>query len=857
MIGKSIFHYEILARLGAGGMGVVYKARDSKLDRFVALKFLPPEFSSAEDLKARFLNEAKAASALDHANICTIHEIGETADGELFIVMAYYEGELLEDKIDRGPLPIREALDLGIQVASGLELAHEQGILHRDIKPANILVTRRGEAKILDFGLAKIVGAGKLTRTGTSMGTLSYMSPEQLRGEAVDGRSDVWALGAVVYEMATGRRAFGGDNEGAVVYAILNREPEPATAANDRRHRGLEPIVRTALAKAPGDRYRSMRELRVDLEALRRRMPTGQQEPTAPRPDDLPTLAHSSVAPAPDRASPVRAADRAGNTIAVVDFRNISQDPEAEWLTSGIAETLSVDLGRIASLRVVGRQLVRAAMADLRVTDPDPVELRRLAARLGARWVFWGGYQKLGESIRITAQCLDTRGGMALETIKIDGSMSEIFALQDEIIRRLVEALELEMSPSERRNVERPETRDLEAYEYCARARRLIHEMGRRGLEEARGYLQKAIDLDPDYALAYASLGQLQCIRFIATTDRGDLEQAIAHLERARRIDPDLADAYLWSAYAYSRIDRFEEALESARRSVQLDPDNPMSSYFLGTTLWLLGIMRHDTGGWAEAVEHLRRVNHLAPRYEAGHQILGALYLACGQYGQARACLEMAAEIEESGNFDVGKFVGGIALLGLVALRQGRLDEARELAERALRVSSGDDHVYTAATTAQAHWLLGETLFRQRRWDESLRSYRLARQQVEAHPRSLGIGWMLIHAHLGSARAFHRLTMLREEKQELRRAAELFEGRQDLDFSGIWCGGNGEIWLERAVCQAVVRRSEEALDALERAVECGWRETPRLLSEPAFEPLRASRRFRDLELELQAREALP
>ena len=269
MIGKTVSHYKILERLGSGGMGTVYKARDTKLDRFAALKFLPPHLSRAEEEKNRFIHEAKAASALDHPNICNIYEIDETEDGRLFIAMACDGGESLKDRIGRGPLPVEEALDVAVQIAAGLEKAHAKGIVHRDIKPANILITEDGIAKIVDFGLAKLAGRTMLTREGTTLGTAAYMSPEQTKGTDVDHRADIWALGVMLYEMLCGERPFRGDYEQAVVYSILNEEPEPIRKRNPALPTELEQIVHLALQKDPESRYPSAAKLLKDLEEYR------------------------------------------------------------------------------------------------------------------------------------------------------------------------------------------------------------------------------------------------------------------------------------------------------------------------------------------------------------------------------------------------------------------------------------------------------------------------------------------------------------------------------------------------------------------------------------------------------------
>lgn len=844
MIGKVVSHYEIVEPLGAGGMGVVYKALDQRLDRFVALKFLPPQLGIDDAAKLRFVNEARAASALDHANICTIHEIDEDDDGQLFIVMAFYEGESLKERIERGPMPPLQVVDLGVQIAAGLGVAHERGILHRDIKPANLFITSRGEVKILDFGLAKITGVTKMTRTGTSMGTLNYMAPEQLRGRPVDARADVWAVASVLYEMLTGQPAFGGDNEGAVVYAILEAEPLPVSEISPAVPRELASVLERCLAKPVEDRPASVDALRIDLLSVRDRVEAVDEQPTQ--------IYHESSA-TDTRSSTRTPREPAGSAIAVIDFSNIAGDPTADWLSGGIAETLSVDLKKISSLSVVGRQKIQTVLAGQDVARLDEDELRPLAGRLGARWLCWGGFQKMADAIRLTTHCFDLEVGQTVATVKLDGSMSEIFHLQDEILKVLLEALDLPVTDSEVRELERPATEDLEAFEYCAKARELSFNMRPEDFGAAAEYLHTAIELDPEYALAYSSLGQLHCFQFIGSTDRHDLTTAIENLQRAVELDPELGDSYGWLSYAYSRDGRHRDAIASGRRAVEVEWDNPQSHYFLAVALWLRGMDEFAVGGYTEAIEHLREVNALVPRYQPGFQIQGAVHLHCGRYEQARELLEIAADIEESGDYELGKFVGAIGLLARVAYRQGKLDEAAELLDRAFRVSGRSVHVYTPACNALAHCWQGDLLMTRRRRDEALRAFRAAQEQVAASPRSLGIGWAQLRAHVGLASGFHQLGMRRESLASFESAVELMASKQGYDFSGIWDTGEAQIQFELGCYLALSRRIPEALAAMEEAVERGWMESPRLRSDPMLAAIRGERRFQRIEARLAGR----
>jgi serine/threonine protein kinase len=377
MIGKTISHYKILEKLGGGGMGIVYKAEDTKLKRMVALKFLPPHVSLDNEAKERFMHEAQAASALDHNNICTIYEIGESEDGQMYMAMALYEGETLQDKIERGPLPLEEALNIATQIAEGLAKAHERDILHRDIKPANIMITSDGVAKILDFGLAKLSGRTKLTKEGTTLGTVAYMSPEQVRGEAVDKRTDIWALGVILYEMIAGKSPFEADYEQAIMYSIVNEEPHPPTALRTDMPMELEHVVKKCLQKNPVNRYQHSEELIVDLGRIKAQSGSGEKNVSKLakwkwRNWHLIAGAAMIVVILLVLFSPRSKTPKEGiletpkkesspewqNSIAVLPFKNISADKEQEYFCDGMTEQLITNLSSLPSVKVIANASV-------------------------------------------------------------------------------------------------------------------------------------------------------------------------------------------------------------------------------------------------------------------------------------------------------------------------------------------------------------------------------------------------------------------------------------------------------------------------------------------------------------------
>jgi serine/threonine protein kinase len=511
MIGKTISHYKILEKLGQGGMGVVYKAEDTKLKRVVALKFLPTELTRNEDAKKRFIHEAQAASRLEHNNICNIHEINEADDGQIFIVMACYDGESLKRKIERGPLKLEESADIAMQVANGLAKAHEKGIVHRDLKPANIFITEDGVAKILDFGLAKLAGQTKLTKTGSTLGTAAYMSPEQAKGDKVDHRTDIWSLGVVLYEMLTGRLPFKGDYDQAVIYSILNEEPQRPSSLRKEISARLEGILVRALEKDPANRYQTITYLLSDFEFEASRPKSVSVKPRLLRGrilgirklvffSGLIALAVVVALVIWFTFSTSPEEPEVAKSIIVLPFKNISPDPEQDHFCDGMTEEIIATLSRLGDLLVISRS---SAMT-FRQTDKTIPEIARM---VNVRYVLKGSVRKAGNDLRITAQLIDSKTDAHLWAENYTGTLDDIFNIQEHVSRSIANSLKVQLGSIGNSILSERPISDVKAYEFYLKARQEIYRFSEESLDRAVRYLEKGLEISGENPLLLSCMG--------------------------------------------------------------------------------------------------------------------------------------------------------------------------------------------------------------------------------------------------------------------------------------------------------------------------------------------------------------
>ena len=633
MVGKTISHYKITEKLGSGGMGVIYKAQDLKLDRFVALKFLPPHLTTSEDEKQRFIHEAKAASALQHNNICAIHEIDETEDGQIFICMDYYEGETLDKKIKEKPLPIDEANDISIQIAQGLAKAHEKDIVHRDIKPTNIMLTSDGVVKILDFGLAKLSTQTKLTKESTTLGTVSYMSPEQAKGEEVDYRTDIWSLGVIIYEMLTGQLPFKGEYESAVIYSILNDTQEAATGLRTGIPMELERIINKCLNKNPSDRYQHIDEQIVDIRKLKKESELGVKVP-----------------------------DRKEKSIIVLPFVNMSPDPDQEYFSDGLTEEIITDLSHIHDLLVISRSSAMTFKGTKK-------KIKEIAREVNVQYVLEGSVRKAGNNLRITAQLIDATTDAHLWAEKYSGTLDDVFDIQEKVSCAIADVLKTKLNLKAKHSIAERPIKNVQVYECYLRARQETLLFSKDAMDRALRYLQSGLDIIGENPVLYAGMGYVYyqyvnigeaqeeyikkaedyakralvldkksseahlVLGLINQAFQGNQKESFHHLKLAFSITPYDPHVLFWLIVAYSLVGRPEEARPLLSRLQKVDPLTPSNKFMeVFQELW--------EGRLDLPVDHVMGWFHIEPQNPFA-LFFSSLFLAyCKHFKEARILVD-------------------------------------------------------------------------------------------------------------------------------------------------------------------------------------------------------------------------
>ncbi|MDP3025144.1 MAG: protein kinase [candidate division Zixibacteria bacterium] len=646
MIGKTISHYKILEKLGEGGMGVVYKAQDIKLQRLVALKFLPPHIADSPEEKARFIQEAQSASALNHPNVTTIYGIEESSEG-LFIAMEYIEGRTLKQTIEKETLSIKKVLDIGIQVCEGLTAAHKKEIVHRDIKSDNIMVTKDGLAKIMDFGLAKLKGATKLTQTGSTLGTLAYMSPEQAQGEEVEHRSDIFSFGVVLYELLTGKLPFEGEHQAAIIYSIINEDPQPIARFNNQVSAKLEDMVFKALAKDREERYQHADELLADL---RREKKSLEYVKTA-----VATKPIESPKPA----------------IAVLYLQNLSEKKGDEYFAAGMTEDIITQLSKIGGLLVTSR-------SDVEQFKNKPVNLKEVANRLRVNYVMEGSVRKYGNKIRITCQLIKASDGFHAWADSYDRQMEDLFAIQADVAKEVAQALRVALAPPELAMIEKKPTLNVRAYNYYLQGREYYFGGGastKEGLELSIKMFEKALEADSNFALAYSGLSNCYSsyVMFNVDPKKSWLEKARSASLKALALDPNLIEAHYSLSRLYRTEGKTDKAIQEAEEAVKANPN-------YGEAWRLLGTWCRTNGQYAKAESALMRALEMNP---TDPQLFGAiilLYSCCGKEEKVEEYFNKGLEVQPH-NWRL------YDAMSTYYLGRGELEEAKRMAHKSLNIN--------------------------------------------------------------------------------------------------------------------------------------------------------------------------
>jgi TolB-like protein/Flp pilus assembly protein TadD/predicted Ser/Thr protein kinase len=727
MMGKVISHYKILEKLGEGGMGVVYKAQDLTLNRVAALKFLPHHLTTNEAEQARFLQEAQAASALNHPNVCIIYGLAKE-DDQQFIAMEYVEGTTLRRRIAGGGLPLKDALAYALQIGEALQEAHAKGIVHRDVKAENIMVTARNQIKVMDFGIAKLKGSMKLTRTSSTVGTLAYMAPEQIQGGEVDARSDIFSFGIVVFEMLTGHVPFRGEHDAAMMYSILNEQPQSLRQHRDDCPPDLDRIILRALEKDPEDRYQHIDDMLSELRRLQKQTTRVIRPPDEQERGNVPAAVRLATGPvaierprSPRRRLRVMLIAGAAvlivviglflliqtpketiTSMAVLPFVNVSGDANVEYLSDGFTEGLINTLSKLPGIRMMSSRSV----FKFKGKDTDP---QKAAQELHVGAVLTGRILQHGDELSISAELINAQDNSHIWGNQYDRKASDLIAVQATISREISDQLKVAMTGDQQKRFAALPTQNVEAYQLFLKGRFSLNKRSEEGFEKAIGYFQSAVALDPSFALAYAGLAQTYVLKgsyFLLPTEkaidsvrgsarkaleldesigeahaalasvgewRWDWNSAAKEYQRSIELSPNFATGHQWYGEFLSAMGRGEEGLAEIQKAQELDPLSPV--VYVSQGIALISLRRYD-----EAIQQVRKSLEIDPNFPRAVSLLASAHLLKGAQAEAIQEAERAVVLSDSS-------VEYLGLLGFTYGMAGRRAEAGKILDRVQQLS--------------------------------------------------------------------------------------------------------------------------------------------------------------------------
>jgi len=803
--GAMLGPFRLEHKLGEGGMGFVYLATDTRLGRKVAVKVIRQTLARTAEARARFLREARSAAALSHPNIATLLDVGETG-ARLWLVMEYVDGVPLRARL-AGTLAESLCLRYATQIAAALEHAHARRIIHRDIKPENILITGEENVKMIDFGLARTVyersdSATPITAPDAFIGTLAYAAPEILTGASGSARSDIYSFGVLLYEMTCGEQPFARLSGHALVSAIMTGSYPRCSSLNAGTSSRMAAVIDRCMSREPAARFKDARDLSTAL------------------------LGWGSDIKLP--------AETAGPTLAIMDFRNIGGAANLEWLGAGIAETLSADLAKLKSVRIASRGRVVQSLRRLGNSSDDPGTAIELGRSLGARWVVTGGYQQVGERIRVTATLIDSSTGDSLLAEKIDGRWDELFEVQDHVVEVLLKALSIGFGTTDQQKIMPAETRNLAAYEHYVRGRQQLYVMDAKSLSGAIRDLEQAVSFDPDYAFAYSALGTAHALQFIRTSDPADITCASNYLERAIQLDPELGEPYPWLNNVRLRKNDPVGALAAGRKAVELQPDLAEAHYFYGATHYM--IPEFQPGALRRKASHLVEAIRLQPKLHSAWLLLGASAAYLGKHQDAIHILREAVRMESDPDV-VYRFVGARTLQAIAQTRACSWDAARAMHLEALETLRETDHIYTTCFQTLSTSGLGDIELRCGNHGAALTHYRRARRFITESRRITGSTRLLIRVNAGLAAAYAAAGEMERAEELASEAATQLQSLAGQTATVTFECSLAQLWLCIAVTEVRLGRIEAAAESLTHAHESGWLDGRWLSTDPELSSL--------------------